>query len=197
MKQRKAKIQRKTKETDISVSINLDGTGKSKVDTGIKFLDHMLELFSKHGLMDLEVSAKGDLDVDQHHTVEDIGICLGQAVKKAVGNMVGIERAGYFVMPMDESMAIIAIDISGRPYLKFDAEFKSKLVGSLETELIQDFFKGFVDNLRATLHIKLPYGRTDHHRVEAIFKAFGRSVGVAASLNPKARFTLPSTKGLI
>jgi len=197
MKPRKSTINRKTKETNISVKINLDGTGKSKIDTKIKFLDHMLELFAKHGLFDLEVNAKGDLKVDQHHTVEDVGITLGHAVKKALGNMLGIERAGYFVMPMDESMAIIALDISGRPYLKFDAEFKSEIVGSLQTELVEDFFKGFVDNLRATLHIKLPYGRTDHHRIEAIFKAFGRSLGIAVSLNPKARFTLPSTKGLI
>jgi imidazoleglycerol-phosphate dehydratase len=194
---RKSKLERKTKETQIKVDLKIDGKGKSKIDTGIKFLNHMLELFSKHGLFDLVVKAKGDLDVDQHHTVEDIGIALGQAFDKALGKRKGISRAGYFVMPMDESLAIVAIDIGGRPYLKFDAEFKDRLVGDLETEMVEEFFQAFVNNLKSNVHVRLPYGKTTHHRTEAIFKAFARALSMACSTEKRAKGQIPSTKGKI
>jgi len=194
---RKAIIERKTKETDIIIELNIDGSGKSKIRTGINFLDHMLELFVKHGLFDLTLTAKGDLDVDQHHTVEDVGIALGDAFKKALGDKKGINRAGYFVMPMDESLAILSIDIGGRPYLRFDVEFKNLKIGDLDSELVNDFFQGFSTNIGANIHAILPYGRTDHHRCEAVFKAFGRALAMACSTNPRAKGSIPSTKGLV
>lgn len=196
MRERKANIIRKTKETRIKVMLNIDGKGLFDIETGIDFLNHMLEVFTRHGLFDLKLKAES-LDNDQHHLVEDIGITLGDAFKKALGDMKGITRAGYFVMPMDESLAILAIDICGRPYLRFDAEFKEKFVGNLKTELVQEFFQGFVNNLQASLHIRLSYGRTDHHKIEAIFKGFGKALAIACSTNPKAKETFPSTKGLL
>ncbi|MBW2980636.1 imidazoleglycerol-phosphate dehydratase HisB [Candidatus Woesearchaeota archaeon] len=194
---RKSKIERKTKETAIKIELNVDGKGKSKIDTGIKFLNHMLELFAKHGLFDLSVKAKGDLEIDQHHTVEDIGIAIGQAFDKALAKRKGIARAGYFVMPMDESLAIVAIDIGGRPFLKFDAEFKDKIVGDLKTELIEEFFQAFANNLKVNLHVRLPYGKTTHHRTEAIFKGFARALSMACSTEKRAKGQIPSTKGKI
>ena len=197
MKSRKSDIKRKTNETDIDISLNLDGKGEYNIDTQIKFLNHMLELFAKFGGFDLTVKAKGDLEVDQHHLIEDIGIVLGQAFKKALGAKKGIQRSGYFVMPMDESLAIFAIDVSGRPYLKYDVAFKDKLIGDLNAELVQDFFQGFVNNLSVTIHILLPYGRTDHHRCEAVFKAFGKAMDMATALSQKIPDKIPSTKGRI
>jgi len=194
---RKSENKRKTNETTINVALNIDGKGKYKIDTPIKFLNHMLELFSKHGGFDLKVKASGDIDVDQHHLVEDVGIVLGESFRDALGNKKGINRSGYFVMPMDESMAIVAIDIGGRPYLKFDAEFSDKIVGDLKTELVQDFFLGFVNKLEANVHVTLPYGRTDHHRTEAIFKGFAKALCMACSKNPKVKGSIPSTKGKI
>lgn len=194
---RKSKIERKTKETQIKIELNIDGKGKSKIATGVKFLDHMLELFSKHGLFDLSLKAKGDLEIDQHHTIEDIGIALGQAFDKALGKRGGINRAGYFVMPMDESLAIVAIDIGGRPYSKFDAEFKDSIVGDLKTDMIEEFFQAFANNLKANIHVRLPYGKTTHHRAEAIFKGFARALAMACSTDKRLKGTIPSTKGKI
>ncbi|MFH2027798.1 MAG: imidazoleglycerol-phosphate dehydratase HisB [Nanoarchaeota archaeon] len=194
---RKAIIKRKTNETNVNINLNIDGKGKYKIDTPINFLNHMLDLFAKFGGFDLTIKASGDLEVDQHHLVEDIGIALGMAFKKALGTKKGIMRAGYFVMPMDESLAIFAIDVSGRPYLKYDVSFKDKKVGDLMSELIEDFFQGFANNLGVTLHVLLPYGRSDHHRAEAVFKAFGKSLDMATALSPKTPNKIPSTKGKI
>jgi len=197
MKARKAEIKRKTNETDIKITLNIDGTGKYNIKTPINFLNHMLELFARFGGFDLKIKADGDLKVDQHHLVEDIGIVLGKTFKKALGDKKGIERSGYFVQPMDESLAIFAIDISGRPYLKFDVEFNDKLIGDLNSELIQDFFEGFANNLGVAVHILLQYGRTDHHRAEAVFKAFGKSLDMATCKYKKFENRIPSTKGVI
>ncbi len=194
---RKTKIERKTKETDILVSLNIDGKGKSNIEIGIGFLNHMLELFSKQGLFDLEVRAKGDLDVDQHHTVEDIGIVLGQTFKKALGNKKGINRAGFFVFPMDETMAVFAVDIAGRPYLKFDAEFKKEKIGDIDSDLVKEFFQAFSANLGANLQIRSFEANTDHHKAEAIFKAFGKAMKMACSKDPRAKEAIPSTKGVL
>ncbi|SPE27985.1 Imidazoleglycerol-phosphate dehydratase [Acidobacteriia bacterium SbA2] len=197
MKARQASIQRKTAETDVRVRLNLDGRGRYKISTGVRFLDHMLELFARHGGFDLEVSAHGDLDVDQHHTVEDIGIVLGQALREALGAKKGINRAGYFLMPMDETLAIAAIDLSGRPYLVLNAPIKAKLVGDLQVELLEDFFHGFTTTAGANLHLKLAYGRSSHHGVEALFKAWARALRYACARDRRLKAQLPSTKGLL
>lgn len=197
MKQRKAKIKRKTKETDIEVSISLDGKGKSDIKTPIPFLDHLLDNFSRHGLFDLEIKAQGDIEIDQHHTVEDIGICLGEAVKKALGEKKGINRAGYFVFPLDESLAVVSLDISGRTYLNFDCKFKRSKIGDLDSDLIEEFFWGFVRHSGTTLHIKALYGKNDHHKAEAVFKAFGKALKTACSKEKRILKDLPSTKGLL
>ncbi len=197
LKPRKTELIRKTKETDIKISLNIDGKGHSEIDTGIKFFDHMLELFAKHGLFDLKISAKGDLRIDQHHTVEDIGIALGDAFEKALGDKKGINRAGYFIFPMDESLAIAAIDISGRPYLKFAVDFSRDKIGDLDSELIEDFFQGFVNHLKAGLHVKEMEGRTNHHKIEGVFKSIAKALKTACSLDKRALDELPSTKGLI
>jgi imidazoleglycerol-phosphate dehydratase len=194
---RTSKISRHTKETQIDLELSVDGSGQSKISTTIRFLDHMLELFTKHGAFNLTIQAKGDTDVDQHHLVEDIGIALGQAFKEALGDKKGINRAGYFVMPMDESLAITAIDISGRPFLKFDVPFREPKIGDLSSELVQDFFEGFSNNLACNLHLNLPYGRTDHHRCEAVFKSFARALRMACSFDKNMLDQIPSTKGLI
>ena len=194
---RTSKINRHTKETQIDLDLRIDGSGQSKISTTIRFLDHMLELFTKHGAFDLTIQAKGDTDVDQHHLVEDIGIALGQAFKEALGDKKGINRAGYFVMPMDESLAITAIDISGRPFLKFEVPFRESKIGDLSSELVQDFFEGFSNNLACNLHLNLPYGRTDHHRCEAVFKSFARALRMACSFDKSMLDQIPSTKGLI
>ena len=197
MRTRRAVIHRKTSETDIRVRLNLDGRGRYKVSTGIRFLDHMLELFARHGGFDLEVAARGDLDVDQHHTVEDVGLVLGQALRQALGSKKGIHRAGYFLMPMDEALAIAAIDLSGRPYLVLQAPIKARYVGDLQSELLEDFFHGFVSSACANLHLKLAYGRSSHHTVEALFKSFARALRYACSRDPRLKAQLPSTKGLL
>jgi imidazoleglycerol-phosphate dehydratase / histidinol-phosphatase len=185
---------RKTKETEIKIGINLKGTGESDVETGIGFLDHMLELFSKHSLIDLKIKAKGDLKVDEHHTVEDIGIVLGQAMLKALGNKKGIQRYG-FLLPMDESLAEVAVDLGGRSYLVWNVQFKREKIGDMPTELFEDFFRAIADNLQANIHINLKYGRNEHHMAEAIFKAFAKATRFAVDEDPRAKNILPTTKG--
>jgi len=194
---RKASIQRDTKETQIRGSLTLEGHGKYDVSTGIRFLDHMLELFTKHGGFDLKLIAKGDLDVDQHHTVEDVGIVLGQLFAKALGDRRGINRAGYFVLPMDETLAVVAVDLGGRPALVYKDLVKTVLVGDLQTELVEDFFDGFVNHAGANLHAKVLYGRSNHHKIEAIFKCFARAMRYACSKDARLKKQLPSTKGLL
>jgi imidazoleglycerol-phosphate dehydratase len=192
-----ATLHRTTNETDIRVRINLDGRGSSRVATGIRFLDHMLDLVARHGAFDLSLQAKGDLDVDQHHTVEDAGIVLGEAVVKALDNKRGILRAGYFVMPMDETLVVAAIDLGGRPYCVCNAKIASKLVGDFQTELTEDFFQGFAQAARANVHLRVLYGRSSHHQVEAMFKAFARALRFAVSRDKRLKYVLPSTKGLL
>ncbi len=194
---RRAVVERTTKETAIALTIALDGKGRYQVRTGIRFLDHMLELFTRHGGFDLEIRATGDLDVDQHHTVEDLGITLGEAVSKALGNRRGINRAGYFVMPMDETLAVVAIDLGGRPHTVVDLQVKVRLVGDLQSELVHDFFEGFAIGARANVHAKVLYGRSSHHHVEAVFKAFARALRVACARDARLAEMLPSTKGLL
>ena len=197
MKSRSARVDRRTTETDIRARLSLDGRGRYTVSTGIRFLDHMLELFTRHGGFDLDLQARGDLDVDQHHTVEDTGIVLGEAVRQALGDKRGINRAGYFVMPMDETLAVAAIDLSGRPYLVLRAPIKPERVGDLQTELLEDFFQGFASGARANVHLRVLYGRSSHHAVEAIFKAFARALRYACSRDTSLKRQLPSTKGLL
>jgi imidazoleglycerol-phosphate dehydratase len=190
-------MNRKTNETDINIDLDIAGKGNYEISTRIRFLDHMLELFSKHGNFDLKIKAKGDLDIDQHHTIEDIGITIGQAFDKALGDKKGINRAGFFAMPMDETLAIVAIDLCGRPTLKYDVKFKSSKIGDLDSDLVKEFFKAFSDNLRCSLHIRSFEADTDHHKIEAIFKGFGRALSMACSKNPKLKDSIPSTKGII
>jgi imidazoleglycerol-phosphate dehydratase len=194
---RTATIHRRTNETDIRLRLNLDGRGSSRVSTGIRFLDHMLELVARHGAFDLSIQAKGDLDVDQHHTVEDTGIALGDAVHKALGNKRGILRAGYFLMPMDETLAAAAIDLSGRPLCVCQLKIAVNRVGDLQTELVEDFFQGFAQAARANVHLGVLYGRSSHHQVEALFKAFARALRFAVSRDKRLRNILPSTKGML
>ena len=194
---RKAVIERVTRETQVRVSLNLDGRGRFDNHTGVRFLDHMLDLVARHGVFDLVIRATGDLDVDQHHTVEDVGITLGEAVAKALGNRRGINRAGYFVMPMDETLAVAAIDLGGRPHTVVDAKVKVRLVGDLQAELVHDFFEGFASAARANVHVKVMYGRSNHHKIEACFKAFGRALRVACARDRRMAKQLPSTKGLL
>jgi imidazoleglycerol-phosphate dehydratase len=194
---RTATIHRKTNETDIRLKLNLDGRGKSRVSTGIRFFDHMLDLVARHGAFDLEIAAKGDLDVDQHHTVEDVGIALGEAVLKALGTKRGILRSGYFLMPMDETLAAAAVDLGGRPYCVVKAKISGKRVGDFQTELTEDFFQGFAQAARANVHLRAIYGRSSHHQVEAIFKAFARALRFAVSRDRRLARVLPSTKGLL
>jgi len=194
---RTAKIERKTKETDIKITINLDGEGKYTIDTSIPFLDHMLSLMSKHGLLDLRIKAKGDIDIDFHHTVEDIGIVLGKTVKQALGDMKGITRYGQASVPMDEALASVCIDISGRPYLVYKVEFpKKSKIKNFEPDLIEDFLQAFASSSSITLHVQSPYGRNTHHIIEAIFKALGRALKQAVSLDPRVK-GVPSTKKVI
>lgn len=195
LRMRSAKVNRKTRETDIKIKINIDGAGKSRIKSQIGFLSHMLETFAKHGLFDIDAEIKGDVHVDQHHTVEDTGIVLGQAFKNGLGNKKGLRRAGFFIYPMDEALVLAAIDLSGRPYLKIDAKFKGKKIGDLYIDSLEDFFQGFVSALGANLHVKVYYGRSDHHKVEAIFKAFGRSLYQACEIERRLKGKIPSTKG--
>jgi imidazoleglycerol-phosphate dehydratase len=194
---RTAKIQRDTKETQISAALRIEGKGKYEISTGIRFFDHMLELFAKHGGFDLTIQAKGDLDVDQHHTVEDVGIVIGKLFAQALGDRKGINRAGYFVLPMDETLAVVAVDLGGRPALVYKDRLKVRLVGDLQTELAVDFFDGFVHHAGANLHAKVLYGRSNHHKLEAIFKCWARAMRYACSLDKRLRDQLPSTKGLL
>ena len=194
---RRATIDRRTSETKIVVRLALDGKGRYNVTTGIRFLDHMLELVARHGAFDLTVKATGDLDVDQHHTVEDIGIALGEAVSKAVGSRRGINRAGYFVMPMDETLGVVAIDLSGRVHAVVDLKLRVRRVGDLQAELVHDFFEGFAQGARSNLHVKVLYGRSSHHQIEVLFKAFARALRMACSRDRQLGRILPSTKGLL
>jgi len=196
-KLRAASVRRRTTETQIRAALALDGKGRYEVSTGIRFLDHMLELFAKHGGFDLELRATGDLDVDQHHTVEDVGIVLGQCFTKALGDKRGINRAGYFIMPLDETLAVASVDLSGRPYLVCNARFRRRLVGDLQTELVEDFFQGFATHAQANVHLKIAYGRSTHHAVEALFKSFARAMKMAVSLDARLKDQMPSTKGLL
>ncbi len=194
---RTATIERITKETQISGTLRIDGQGSYEISTGIRFFDHMLELFTKHGGFDLTLRATGDLDVDQHHTVEDVGIVLGQLFSQALGERRGINRAGYFVLPMDETLAVVAVDLGGRSALVYKDRVRVRLVGDLQTELVEDFFSGFVQHAAANLHAKVLYGRSNHHKIEAIFKCFARAMRYACSTDERLRDQLPSTKGLL
>jgi len=194
---RKASLRRRTAETDIRVRLNLDGRGRARVRTGIRFLDHMLELVARHGALDLELIARGDLDVDQHHSVEDVGLTLGEAVRQALGSKRGLLRAGYFLMPMDETLAVAAIDLSGRAYCVCHWKLSARRVGDLQTELLEDFFQAFAQAARANVHLRLLYGRSSHHQVEALFKAFARALRFAATRDRQLQRILPSTKGLL
>ncbi|CAN5543601.1 imidazoleglycerol-phosphate dehydratase HisB [soil metagenome] len=194
---REATIERKTNETQISAQLVIDGTGRYEIATGIRFLDHMLELFTKHGAFDLALRATGDLDVDQHHTVEDVGIVLGQLFDHALGDHMGINRAGYFVSPMDETLAVAALDLGGRVALVYEDLVDVPIVGDLQTELVHDFFHGFAPHAKANVHLKIVHGRSNHHKIEALFKCFARALRYACSTDERLKDQLPSTKGLL
>jgi imidazoleglycerol-phosphate dehydratase len=194
---RRATVQRTTKETDIRLRLNLDGHGQSHVRTGIRFFDHMLEQVARHGAMDLDLTARGDLDVDQHHTVEDVGIALGEGVRKALGSKRGLLRAGYFLMPMDDCLAAAALDLSGRAYCVCNFKISAVRVGDFHTELMEDFFRAFAQAAAANVHLRLIYGRSSHHQVESIFKAFAKALRFAITRDKQLRSVLPSTKGLL
>jgi imidazoleglycerol-phosphate dehydratase len=194
---RTARIVRRTNETSVRLRLLLEGQGRAKVNTGIKFLDHMLELLARHGGFDLNLQAEGDLQVDQHHTVEDVGITLGQGFERALGNKRGILRAGYFVMPMDETLGVVAIDFGGRSTAVVTTRVTARVVGDLQTELVPDFFEGFSRGARANVHARVLYGRSSHHKIEALFKAFARALRVACSRDRRMGRMLPSTKGLL
>lgn len=194
---RSAKIERITRETQIRGSLKIEGRGRYAIGTGVRFLDHMLELFTRHGGFDMEIEAKGDLDVDQHHSVEDVGIVIGQLFSEALADRKGINRAGYYVVPMDETLAVVAVDLGGRPYLVYDDKVKTRLVGDLQSELLEDFFHGFTTHAGANLHAKILYGRSNHHKVEAVFKCWARAMKFACSKDARLKDQLPSTKGLL
>ena len=194
---RRALIERNTTETRIRLKLNLDGRGRYDISTGIRFLDHMLELVARHGAFDLTIKADGDLDVDQHHTVEDVGIALGEAVSTALGTRRGINRAGSFIMPMDETLAVAAIDLGGRIHSVVELKLRVKQVGDLQAELVNDFFDGFAQGVKGNVHLKVLYGRSSHHHVEACFKAFARALRAATAKDPRMARMLPSTKGLL
>jgi imidazoleglycerol-phosphate dehydratase len=195
--ERTVSFERNTTETRIAIHLTIEGQGRYKIATGIRFFDHMLELFTRHGAFNLELKCDGDLDVDQHHTVEDVGIALGEAFDRALGDKRGILRAGYFLMPMDDTLAISAVDLSGRAAFAVDTKVRTRLVGDLQTELVTDFFEGFARGARANVHVKTMYGRSNHHKIEAIFKAFARALRVACSRDKQLGEMLPSTKGLL
>ena len=195
--ERKAQVQRDTAETKIRVSLNLDGSGASKLATGIGFFDHMLDQIARHGLIDLEIDAKGDLHIDGHHTVEDVGITLGQAVAKAVGDKRGLRRYGHAYVPLDEALSRVVIDFSGRPGLEMRVDFRSGMVGELDTQLVHEFFQGFVNHAGVTLHIDNLHGENAHHQCETIFKAFARALRMALEIDPRAAGVIPSTKGIL
>ncbi len=193
---RRGRAQRITRETEVHVSVDLDGTGQAKINTGIGFLNHMLELLANHSLIDVEIQAAGDLHVDEHHTVEDVGITLGQALADGLSERRGIRRYG-FVLPMDEALARVALDLGGRSYVVFEAEFGRELVGDLPTELVEDFVRALADHAGANIHIKVEYGRNDHHKIEAIFKGLGRALRAAVEEDPRLGQEIPSTKGVL
>jgi len=193
---RTATIERTTSETDITVRLNVDGTGESNIETGVGFFDHMLTLFAKHGLFDLDVSAKGDLQVDGHHTVEDVGICLGQAFKEALGTKEGIARYGFFILPMDEALATVAVDLSGRAFLAYNLDMTASKVGGFDTDLTHEFFQAFITNAGVSMHVRLQAGTNPHHVIEAVFKAFARAMDVATIMDPR-RTGVQSTKGML
>lgn len=197
MKKRKASHRRTTKETDIAITLTLEGSGKGDIQTPVPFFSHLLSAFAKHGGFDLKVRSTGDLHIDQHHTIEDLGIALGEAFEKALGDKKGINRAGYFVFPMDEALALVALDISGRAHLEYKTQFRRRMVGDLDTDVLIQFFYGFVRGLKATLHVELLAGQDDHHRTEAIFKAFAKAMKMACSKDKRLLKELPSTKGKI
>ena len=194
---RRGVVNRTTRETSIAATLVLDGRGRHRVSTGIRFFDHMLESLARHGAFDLDLKARGDLDVDQHHTVEDVGLVLGEAVSDAIGSRRGINRAGYFLMPMDETLAVAAIDLGGRAHAQVDVRVKARHVGDLQSELVVDFFEGFAQGARANVHVKVLYGRSSHHQIEAVFKAFARALRVACSRDRQLGRMLPSTKELL
>jgi imidazoleglycerol-phosphate dehydratase len=194
---RRARIHRKTNETEIRIALTLEGHGRASIGSGIRFLDHMLELLARHGAFDLDLEASGDLDVDQHHTVEDVGIALGEAFAQALGSKRGIFRAGYFVMPMDETLGVVAVDFGGRSAAVVETKVRTRLVGDLQSELVPDFFEGFARGAKANVHAKVLYGRSNHHKIEALFKAFARALRVACSKDRQLARMLPSTKGLL
>jgi imidazoleglycerol-phosphate dehydratase len=194
---RRAALHRETNETDIRLALTLDGSGKYEISTGIRFLDHMLELFARHGGFNLKLAANGDLDVDQHHTVEDVGIALGEAFDRALGDKKGILRAGYFLMPMDETLGLAAVDFGGRAQAVVETKVRVRLIGDLQSELVYDFFEGFARGARANVHLKVMYGRSNHHKIEVLFKAFARALRVACSRDRRLAKMLPSTKGLL
>jgi len=198
MTQRTAEISRKTKETDIAVRVNLDGLGKSSISTGIAFFDHMLEQLAKHGLFDLDIACKGDLAIDCHHTVEDTGIALGQAMKQALGDKAGIRRYGHSYVPMDEALSRVALDLSNRPYLVWNVKFTIDRLGEqMETELFFEFFQAFAQAAGVTLHVENLYAENNHHRIESVFKAFAKALRMATEIDPRAQGQLPSTKGAL
>ncbi len=194
-KTRVATLSRKTAETDITVKLTVDGKGMSKIDTGIPFFDHMLTLFAKHGLFDLEVKARGDVAVDYHHTVEDVGIVLGEAFKTALGDKLGLKRYGFFILPMDEALARVVIDLGGRPHLVYDVSAPTMFVRDFNLALVKEFFRAFANTVGANVHVKLVYGEEPHHVVEAVFKSFARALDAASQIEPRAADRLPSTKG--
>jgi len=194
---RKARLHRRTTETQIQLALSIEGRGHYEISTGIRFFDHMLELFARHGAFDLKLKAKGDLDVDQHHTVEDVGIALGEAFHNALGDKRGIMRAGYFVMPMDETLGVAAVDFSGRAAAVVNTRVRTRVVGDLQSELVYDFFEGFARGAHANVHIRVLYGRSNHHKIESVFKAFARALRVACSRDRQLARMLPSTKGLL
>jgi imidazoleglycerol-phosphate dehydratase len=193
---RRGETVRETRETSVRVAVDLDGTGKASISTGVGFLDHMLELLAGHSLLDLDVEASGDLQVDEHHTVEDVGITLGMALSEALGERRGIRRYG-FLLPMDEALARVALDLGGRPFVVFEAEFSREQVGDLSTELVEDFVRGLAQHLGANIHVRVEYGRNDHHKIEAIFKALGRALRAAIERDPRLEDRVPSTKGVL
>ena len=194
---RRARFKRKTSETDISAAVVLDGSGRARIETPFKFFDHMLSSFARHGKFDLDLKARGDIEIDGHHLIEDCGLVLGRTFDLALGDRKGINRAGFFVFPMDEALAVAAVDIGGRPFVQYEAEFRRRFCGDLDTDLLPDFFQGFASGLAANVVVRMPYGRSDHHRAEAAFKAFGRALRMACSLDPRDRDGVPSTKGKI
>jgi imidazoleglycerol-phosphate dehydratase len=197
MQPRKAEVTRNTRETQITVKLNIDGTGQSKLDTGIGFFDHMLDQISRHGMIDLEVVAKGDLHIDGHHTVEDVGITIGQALAQAVGDKAGIRRYGHAYVPLDEALSRVVVDFSGRPGIEMHVPFKSGAIGSFDTQLAFEFFQGFVNHAFVTLHIDNLRGENSHHQAETVFKAFGRAIRMAIELDPRSAGVIPSTKGVL